>query len=145
MFLTADEVADLTGLKRPKAQPNFAALGSGSVSGKRKYASMRAKDAGWRVAADRARRAAFVLPLDQLRGLPEVDDRSGAGVYFMWHGPALVYVGQSNCIADRMSRHRDKQRSRTTWLAFDHDALRRGVECDHVRRYRPQFNMTAHG
>jgi hypothetical protein len=120
--------------------PNWSALGGANP--RLDYAK---REAGWLTRLERAMRLSGPLPLDQLRGLPAVDDSSAAGVYFMWHGPVLIYVGQSKCIADRMERHRNKRRTRTTWLAFDHDAVRTSVETDHVRRYAPQFNRTRHG
>lgn len=49
------------------------------------------------------RRPRRVLPLDQLRsaGLRA----TGPGIYFLWRGPELVYIGQSLCVPDRLFQH----------------------------------------
>lgn len=127
MFLTADELAELTGLKRPKA-PDYAK-----------------REAGWRVRAARLALRECVLPLDQLRGLPAATaDTDGEGIYFMWYGPRLVYVGESNCIGRRLEQHM-KEHTRATWLEVTVGAFRKAYESDYVRRYRPLFNRTRHG
>jgi hypothetical protein len=124
-----------------RVEPNFAALG---FTGKPKcdYAK---RELGWRKRWERADCWRGALPLDQLRGLPDVVINSGSGVYFMWHGPALIYVGQSGHVGNRMWRHENKRRTRTTWLAVNHDTVRRAIEEDHVRRYKPCLNRTSHG
>ena len=122
-------------------RPNFAALHGGSPARPRlDYAK---REAGWRTRLDRANRRCWVLPLDQLRGLPDAED-GDAGVYFMWLGPRLVYVGESKEISYRLTRHW-KLRTRTTWLALDHDQVRKGCEGGYVRAYRPPYNRTNHG
>ncbi len=108
--------------------------------------------------------AAVILPLDQLRGLPEsVDslDYYVSAVYFLWRGPSLLYVGHSHSVQARLVSHqmaRDGRRSgkripfsRATLLAWPHerskiitDRLRSAVteaERAYILRYRPPFNV----
>lgn len=42
-----------------------------------------------------------ILPLDDLRRLPRPRDFD-AGVYFLWDGPELAYIGKSGNIPDRL-------------------------------------------
>ena len=102
---------------------------------------------GLAVPAARHEMRKCVLPLDQLRGLPIADDTTGgSGVYFMWHGPVLVYVGQSRCVGNRIEQHgHRKPYTRITWLSVTADAWLRDYEGDYVRRYSPPFNLTRHG
>lgn len=48
---------------------------------------------------------ASILPLDQLRALPRPRDIHAAGIYFLWRGPQLVYIGRSTNIDVRLSQH----------------------------------------
>jgi predicted GIY-YIG superfamily endonuclease len=49
------------------------------------------------------------LPLDRLRAMPEVlPSSTHAGVYFLWDGDALVYVGQSRKVSHRVAQHNRK-------------------------------------
>lgn len=54
---------------------------------------------------DRVMRRFCLLPLDQLRGLPLVDDQIESGVYFLWYGPALTYIGRSMNVSERVGQH----------------------------------------
>lgn len=88
-----------------------------------------------------------VLPLDQLRGLPviTVSDDDKTGVYFLWLGPRLLYVGQSVEIALRVNRHlKDKRFTHATWLVVAPECLRR-YEAGYVWRYGPPYNRTIRG
>ena len=106
-----------------------------------------------------------IFPMDRLRSLPcvtTIDDigQSVSGLYFLWSGPALLYVGQSVCIAGRVSQHeaaRNGLRSgkpipfrRATfiditdshWLNTDRQRLALDqVELAYIRKYRPPYNV----
>jgi hypothetical protein len=45
-----------------------------------------------------------LLSLDELRELPDASD-GYAGVYFLWLGSDLQYIGQSRHIANRLNQH----------------------------------------
>lgn len=105
-----------------------------------------------------------VLSIDAIRSLP--DDQDGRGVYFLWDGDALQYIGQSMQIGNRINDHERAYnygiwRSRptkqikfdkVTCLIFDrrpfaskHDInrLRHRLlirERAFIERYRPPFN-----
>jgi len=44
-----------------------------------------------------------ILPLEELARLPEAEEFD-AGVYFLWQGKSLVYIGKSRNICDRLHR-----------------------------------------
>jgi len=44
-----------------------------------------------------------ILPLEQLRALPE-SEQFDSGIYFLWGGPELLYIGKSRNIPDRIQR-----------------------------------------
>lgn len=44
-----------------------------------------------------------VLSLDELRALPEADEYD-AGVYFLWLGDELQYIGKSSHILERLAK-----------------------------------------
>lgn len=44
-----------------------------------------------------------ILPLDEMRKLPEAQEFD-SGVYFLWQGEELLYVGKSRNLSDRMTR-----------------------------------------
>lgn len=99
---------------------------------------------------DRSPLPSGVLPADMLRALPgEGEPPLEAGVYFLWRGPMLVYVGQSCCLQNRLTDHelaRDGVRpakripfSRRTWLTCRADQ-REKIEALYIRAYRPPYN-----
>lgn len=105
--------------------------------------------AGRSLRLQRARSRLCVLPLDQLRGLPEVgDDAYCPGIYFLWIGPTLQYIGQSQYVSTRVARHGSymgtKQFDRATWMPVAPEATR-WYERDHVQSYHPPQNYTNHG
>lgn len=87
-----------------------------------------------------------VYPLDQLRGLPFLTGSiSCSGVYFLWRGPLLYYIGQSRYLGYRYSQHaRAKRFTHATFLPF-HKDWNKHCEEDHVVRYQPPGNRTSHG
>lgn len=106
-----------------------------------------------------------IFPKDQLRGLPSGDvvgkrADSCSGVYFLWRGPALLYVGQSVCVGTRLGQHEDAQigMRRAKVIPFDRstvldltdsefvntDRQRRAldaVELAYIRKFRPPYNV----
>jgi hypothetical protein len=44
-----------------------------------------------------------ILPLEELAKLPQAEEFD-AGVYFLWQGPNLIYIGKSRNIPDRLQR-----------------------------------------
>jgi hypothetical protein len=105
------------------------------------------------VATPRPRRACLVrpaaipvsaaLPLDQLRGLFRVDrcDRA-PGIYFLWNGPKLLYVGQSVHVGTRVYQHSlRKQFTHATWMPSEIRLLRT-LERLYLARYAPHLNVS---
>jgi hypothetical protein len=63
-----------------------------------------------------------VLPRDQLRVLPSGDPPFESGLYFLWCGPVLIYIGISKYLSDRLRGH-----------AACRDGLRRGKQMPFTR------------
>jgi hypothetical protein len=89
-----------------------------------------------------------LLPLDTLRNLPrKAPDASG--MYFLWRGPQLLYIGYSAYLADRMDMHWRAQRqlcrgrrypfTHYTCLALPLRGLEQ-LEHRYILAYRPPFN-----
>ncbi len=88
-----------------------------------------------------------VLPLDQLRGLPEVTLATAwSGVYFLWRKAELVYVGEAVNIYRRIREHRweGKRFTRATSMYFQPKSTME-VEARYVAHYRPRLNRTRQG
>jgi hypothetical protein len=160
--LSRAELASLTGKVRPSAQARMldgmdipylrGADGSISVL----YATLGVPEpkappvepAPKRVRASRQR----LLTLDELAQLPEVPMRAKfrgevAGVYFLWDGDTLAYIGKAVDVDYRVWRQhrRTKAFTRATWLAVDAEYDRKTLEGRYVWRYRPSLNETRHG
>jgi hypothetical protein len=90
----------------------------------------------------RALKTFRALPLDQLRALPPpYIVGQHPGVYFLWHGPALVYIGKSNNCVARISQHMSNiQFTRYTYLSAPED-LARAFERIYIQIYRPIENV----
>jgi hypothetical protein len=88
----------------------------------------------------------IVYPLDQLRGLPLVTNATNeSGVYFLWIGPLLWYIGQSRNVNLRIQQHATVKRfTHATYLSVHRDWTKY-LEEDHVIAYHPRANLTSHG
>lgn len=86
-----------------------------------------------------------VLPLDQIRGLPIADkSTTDSGVYFLWNGPQLTYIGKGNCVRDRLSFHAKKGKYFThATYELLLDSCARLCEADYINRYWPPLNRKA--
>lgn len=106
-----------------------------------------------------------IFPRDRLRALPDVEmledrERSCSGVYFLWYGPALLYVGQSKSIASRVWQHEQAKIGLSSgkiipfrratfldltdsdWLTTDRQRVALDtVELAYIRKYRPPYNV----
>jgi hypothetical protein len=49
---------------------------------------------------------ASALSLEQLRDLTDAEAADGSGVYFLWRGDDLQYIGQSRCVGTRVYQHK---------------------------------------
>lgn len=88
------------------------------------------------------------MPLDMLRAIGSVG--SGPGIYFLWRGPALIYIGRSVNVPARLLAHdyagtwRNRGGKVIPWDRATAFACRRfdleDVEKLYIRAYRPQFN-----
>jgi hypothetical protein len=92
---------------------------------------------------------AMILPIEQLRALSREPPTAGAGIYFLWSGESLIYVGRSVNICERLTNHdRARRGFRTgkkipfewqTFFLWDH-IQREDLEYAYVRAYRPLYN-----
>lgn len=102
-----------------------------------------------------------ILPLEELAKLPEAEEFD-SGIYFLWQGPRLVYVGKSKNILDRRVRMTQVNRChvlyRSTFTAVPHDrytalvlekgqfvqpgldAKLRAYERAYINAYQPEYN-----
>jgi hypothetical protein len=108
------------------------------------------QSAGWLSGKEaRARRAAAraanILPRDQLRSLPDTAKANGTGIYFLWRGPQLLYIGKAEDVSRRVVRHRsDKRFTRATFLAIPFE-MNRQAEKAYCSHYRAPGNKTRFG
>lgn len=91
--------------------------------------------------ADRDYARFRIMPLDQLRGLPRVSNQMESGVYFLWRGPMLVYIGQSQSVGFRVGQHRyfRKQFTHATFAAYGNRLI--DFEGRYIRHYEPLLNI----
>lgn len=92
------------------------------------------------------------MTLEQARALPELEN--GAGVYFLWRGEELLYVGASTDCSQRIARHMQTQRygklavyDRKN-IPFDRGTILKAdrrqcfeMEEDFIRRFEPPYNV----
>lgn len=99
-----------------------------------------AKANGGATAYERGMKRFALLALDQLRGLPTVTDQCESGVYFLWNGPELVYIGMSSMVAIRVDQHKGGKHfthatyQRVSWRCVDK------YEANYIWHYSPPFN-----
>jgi hypothetical protein len=78
--------------------------------------------------------------MEQIRKLPRPIE---VGVYFLFKGRALLYVGQSMCVSNRIASHRASGKIQfDNWIviAAEPDDLD-AVEAVYIRRYSPPHNV----
>lgn len=92
----------------------------------------------------RSERNCVVLPLDAVRALAVVQPHhyQESGVYFLWRGPRLVYVGSTLYVGARCQTHRRENLKDFTHATFVplHQKFIRWLERQYIRKYRPQLN-----
>ena len=124
MIVTFDELRQIS-RRKSRAVPNYARTAKQMI-----------------MAANRRNDRFKVLTLDQLRGLPRVcyGIREPA-VYFLWEGPQLIYIGQSEKVCDRVAQHMYCGRvfTHATYEATHRTCLRFN-EGQYIWRYNPTFN-----
>lgn len=85
-----------------------------------------------------------VLHIDQIRGLPKAGRSThSSGVYFLWSGPKLLYIGKSSgAIHDRLADHirRGKVFTHATYEALN-PSCAQWCESEYIKRYRPPLNL----
>jgi hypothetical protein len=104
---------------------------------------------------DRVKLPRGLLPLDALRALPcDKTPPLCPGVYFLWRGPQLLYVGQTYCLNERLDSHwcakvglRTGKRipfSWRSWIVLTDkwvgEAQRMNLEANYIRAYLPPYN-----
>lgn len=100
-----------------------------------------------------------VLPLAELMKLPEAQPFE-AGIYFLWRGAELLYIGKSQHVLERMNRQvrdRDYDRlqqnrrgvpfDRYTCLAVVEEGIKlkfqlQDLERAYIATYEPSYNHT---
>lgn len=109
-----------------------------------------------------------LLSLDELRTLPSDANDYESGLYFLWSGGVLQYVGKATILAYRLYRHQRAHKyqpvrsfswekripyDRYTCLVIDSsyelsDRLRAQLielEAEYIAAYRPPFNTSSGG
>lgn len=166
MFLTDEEIANLTGEVRPSMQAKWLAkVGVPFVkSANGRPVVARAAVADFTPAALRQRMtldfsadgdpvrwpapAYAALSIEELRALPEVGKAAKVcGVYFLWMGDELAYIGSSANVRSRVGGHCSDPKTRfnrATYLAVEWP-WQFAIEAIYIRAYRPQGNSTHAG
>jgi len=89
-----------------------------------------------------------ILPLEQLRALPaEFGDYDG-GIYFLWLGEELQYIGKSRQLCNRLNYHKVKFDRCTLLLIvsderihdFSKDPEMQRLERAYIAHYQPPHN-----
>lgn len=98
----------------------------------------------------------MLLTPDELRELPSGDPPDEPGIYFLWADDALLYIGLSMRLCDRLHRHarirdgflggKEIPFTRHTFMEiplgkFLTDWPLRKVESAYIRAYLPPFNQ----
>jgi hypothetical protein len=66
-----------------------------------------------------------------------------AGVYYLFDGKKLVYIGESNCILYRISQHMSNKKFDSFQIRLEKDERKRKqLECREIKRYAPLYNIT---
>lgn len=103
----------------------------------------------WRAPAKTLPRGVF--PLDQLRPTYKNEDWPfDPGVYFLWRGPLLSYVGMTQYLSDRINCHINVQHGlyrgkiipfdRISWLVCYDEKHAARLEALYIRTYLPPYN-----
>lgn len=98
-----------------------------------------------------------LMPLDALRSLPSAAPRE-SGLYFMWRGPQLLYIGYSADLGRRMDTHRRVRIGLCSGRKYPYThytcmqrklAGLEALEYRYIQAYQPPFNdkteNTGHG
>jgi hypothetical protein len=91
-----------------------------------------------------------IFPIELLRMLPACDDYDG-GVYFLWKGDELLYIGKSKQICYRLQLHDAARKipyeyhtciavNRGRMIPDRFDLVLDPIEQAYIRHYRPPFN-----
>lgn len=98
------------------------------------------------------RQQPVALSIDEMRACAE--PTAEAGVYFLWLGKKLQYVGTSGSMCERINAHRAMMAidyDRVTCVEvlprplFNHYRFRLELEREYIRVYRPPFNHQQYG
>jgi hypothetical protein len=85
-----------------------------------------------------------ILAIDDLRKLcRDMPVRQGGGVYFLWCGDELLYVGQTIHFGRRIGDHEYQRRIPFEWSTFivcPDEWTRLDLEAAYIRLYRPPYN-----
>lgn len=80
--------------------------------------------------------------IPQPLGLSQLPTTNVTGIYFLWHGAMVVYVGQSKTIAQRVYQHIQdgtKAFDGLSWIACEPKHLN-GLERRFIERLLPRYN-----
>ncbi len=81
----------------------------------------------------------------KLQAVPVIPPPQYVGIYFLFDGDEIVYVGQSTCIPQRVASHRARQWmtwDRALWMPLDVNELD-AYEGALIRRLTPRYNTGA--
>jgi hypothetical protein len=85
-----------------------------------------------------------ILAIDDLRKLSrDIPVRQGGGVYFLWCGDELLYIGQTMRFGQRIGDHEYQARIPFEWSTFivcPDQGARVELEEAYIRLYRPPYN-----
>jgi len=152
MFLTDEEMIEMTGYRQPAAQIRFLQKWRirhvVSRNGRPKVTHDVAAEDCDKVHPDEPA-THELLPLRALRKLPAEPPAFGSGVYFLWRGNELLYVGQALNVRDRVTSHIRARRGfriakkipfdRCTFILCRQAQLI-ALEAKYILRHRPEFN-----
>jgi len=83
------------------------------------------------------------MDINQIKELPRLKFSPTKGVYFLFNGDVLVYIGQSTTIESRVKQHTvDKVFDSYSFLVVEDNATRLDLESFLILKHNPPYNAT---
>lgn len=64
-----------------------------------------------------------------------------SGVYFLYKGDKLVYIGESSCIITRLMQHQEKEFDSFRYILERDEVARLKLEKKYIQKHAPPYNV----
>lgn len=145
MIIGASDLQALTGYTRSSAQVRWLRKNGWRFTVNAKgHVVVATAERNRKVGAPTPEPSPTILSIDELRGLPrDIPVRQGGGVYFLWGGLDLLYIGQTVHFGRRIGDHEYQRRVPFDWATYIVCAdfyVRIELEAAYIRLHRPPYN-----